>query len=227
LAWRDARRFKESALKDVDEDASIADEGKTDEDAVTINRCMDLFTVPEKLAPEDAWYCNICKKHQEATKKFDIWTAPDILVIHLKRFSYRNQYMREKIESFVDFPLVGLDLSKHILQKSGELMYDCYAISNHYGSLGGGHYTAFAINPLDGKWYSYDDSHVSQVESSAVKTTAAYVLFFKKRGSDAATWDLTPHITTPAAAPAAATTEKEKDEEGEEEDEEEESDEAD
>ena len=29
--------------------------------------------------------------------------------------------------------------------------YELYAISNHYGGLGGGHYTAYAKN--DGKWF--------------------------------------------------------------------------
>ena len=29
---------------------------------------------------------------------------------------------------------------------SSQPIYDLYAISNHYGGLGGGHYTAFAKN---------------------------------------------------------------------------------
>jgi ubiquitin carboxyl-terminal hydrolase 4/11/15 len=38
--------------------------------------------------------------------------------------------------------------------------YDLFAISNHYGSLNGGHYTAYAKN-IDNKWYEFDDSCVS------------------------------------------------------------------
>lgn len=38
-------------------------------------------------------------------------------------------------------------------------VYELYAISNHYGGLGGGHYTAFAKN--NGQWYEFDDSRVS------------------------------------------------------------------
>ena len=30
--------------------------------------------------------------------------------------------------------------------------YDLFAVSNHYGSLGGGHYTAYAKNPVHKKW---------------------------------------------------------------------------
>ena len=29
-----------------------------------------------------------------------------------------------------------------------KVLYDCYAISNHSGTLGGGHYTAYCRHPL-------------------------------------------------------------------------------
>jgi ubiquitin carboxyl-terminal hydrolase 4/11/15 len=35
------------------------------------------------------------------------------------------------------------------------------AVDNHFGGLGGGHYTATCKNFEDGKWYNYDDSRVS------------------------------------------------------------------
>lgn len=35
-------------------------------------------------------YCPSCKVHQQATKKFDLWSLPKILVVHLKRFSYNR-----------------------------------------------------------------------------------------------------------------------------------------
>ncbi len=48
----------------------------------------------------------------------------------------------------MDFPLQGLDLTPYVLHtQSVQPMYDLYAVSNHYGSLGGGHYTAYARIP--------------------------------------------------------------------------------
>ena len=39
-------------------------------------------------------------------------------------------------------------MSKYIVggnqSNDGSLIYDCYAISNHFGNMGFGHYTAFA-----------------------------------------------------------------------------------
>lgn len=55
---------------------------------------------------------------------------------------------QEKVNEYVDFPVEGLDLRPYILDKSsGEpIYYDLYAVSNHYGSLNGGHYTAYGFN---------------------------------------------------------------------------------
>lgn len=45
----------------------------------------------------------------------------------------------------MNFPVRNLDLSKYVKSKDGQSqVYDLYAISNHYGGLGGGHYTAYA-----------------------------------------------------------------------------------
>lgn len=49
-------------------------------------------------------YCPNCKKHQQATKKFDLWSLPKILVVHLKRFSY-SRYWRDKLDTVVEFPV--------------------------------------------------------------------------------------------------------------------------
>lgn len=53
--------------------------------------------------------------------------------------------MKNKLEAYVDFPIDGLDLSSYISYKNGETTYRymLYAISNHYGGMGGGHYTAY------------------------------------------------------------------------------------
>ena len=40
-----------------------------------------------QLSGADAWLCPHCKKQQQgATKSLGLWSLPDVLVIHLKRF---------------------------------------------------------------------------------------------------------------------------------------------
>uniref|UniRef100_A0A915I6V7 Ubiquitin carboxyl-terminal hydrolase n=1 Tax=Romanomermis culicivorax TaxID=13658 RepID=A0A915I6V7_ROMCU len=149
---------------------------------VQLSECLDLFTTTERLGKHDLWFCPQCKKHQQATKKFDIWSVPEILIIHLKRFSY-NMYYRNKIETLVDFPLQKLNLNQWVMNENSieEVNYDLIAVSNHYGGLGGGHYTACAKNRIDKSWYIFDDSRVSKVDDSEVLSPAAYVLVYSKR----------------------------------------------
>lgn len=126
-------------------------------DGITLGDCLDEFGKPEILSQDDAWYCPRCKEHRRASKTFEIWKAPDILVVHLKRFSSQAR-MRDKLEVLVDFPIEGLDLSTRLALQDDEKspIYDLFAVDNHYGGLGGGHYTAFAQNYADKNWYEYN-----------------------------------------------------------------------
>jgi len=64
------------------------------------------------------------------------------------------------------------------------VLYDLYAVSNHYGSLNGGHYTAFCKNAPTDKWYHFNDSSVSPVDPEQVCSSGAYLLFYRRRGMD-------------------------------------------
>ncbi|CAM9654608.1 unnamed protein product, partial [Laminaria digitata] len=65
-------------------------------------------------------------------------------------------------------------------------VYDLWGGGNHYGGWKGGHYTAFALNKGDSRWYDFSDDRVSPVESeSDLVTAAAYVLFYQRRGAGA------------------------------------------
>ena len=146
--------------------------------------CIEKFVQMEQLEESEMWYCNRCKEHVQAWKQFHIYRSPPILLIHLKRFQYSaRSHRRDKINLFIDFPLKGLDLTNHVLHWSEEEkpVYDCYAVSNHYGGLGGGHYTAYALND-DGEWCYYDDSRITTgVDPKEVVSDAAYVLYYRRR----------------------------------------------
>ncbi|CAK5283233.1 unnamed protein product [Mycena citricolor] len=84
---------------------------------ISLQDCLDEFTKQEKLGEDDLWYCPQCKKHQQASKKFDLWKVPDVLVVHLKRFS-NSRALRDKIDALVDFPVHGLDLGKMVGERA-------------------------------------------------------------------------------------------------------------
>jgi len=156
---------------------------------MSIMNCFDKFIEREQMPPEETWYCPKCKQHLAPIKKFDIWSAPEILVIHLKRFQYSSRAsftFREKVNDLIDFPIEGLDLNNYVKssQSANEqtpAIYDLYGVSEHSGTMGGGHYTAKCLNEASGKWYSFNDSHVSECSPLSAISSEAYVLFYKRR----------------------------------------------
>ena len=152
---------------------------------VSIYDCLDTFNKWETLDINNLWYCPSCKDNVQAKKKMEIIRAPPILVLHLKRFKARASGVASttggRLNTLVDFPLTGLDLSKYVKGADPEPIYDLYAVSNHYGSTGFGHYTAFAWNKSDKDWHRFDDSHVTKMEPVEVCSSAAYVLFYRRK----------------------------------------------
>ena len=90
-------------------------------------------------------------------------------MFHLKRFSNTGRGFRSvsanKIDALVDFPTSGLDLTDIVIGKDhansytlpgsiaaeeddSSLIYDLYAVSNHFGGLGGGHCELLRINSV-------------------------------------------------------------------------------
>jgi ubiquitin carboxyl-terminal hydrolase 4/11/15 len=214
---------------------SSPEEAKKESSAVTIYDCFKQFMVPEQLGEDNQWYCSRCKEFQRATKKMEIYKAPPIIMIQLKRFKAANSILsKAKIGEKIDFPINNLDLTNYVLNHelpmdydlpsfdeappvtaadptattnpaeasgmeieekkeetkmhietasddamkieenssqaspkkvkqplTGKLLYDLFAVSNHYGSLGFGHYTAYTKSWKYGKWHNCDDSSVS------------------------------------------------------------------
>jgi ubiquitin carboxyl-terminal hydrolase 4/11/15 len=157
---------------------------KIQDNKVSVLDCISKFCQAEQLDENDMWYCNKCKQHNQAWKECHLYRTPPILVVHLKRFHYSaTTHRRDKIDTFIDFPLNDLDLREIVTEwKEGEEpIYDCYAVSNHFGGLGGGHYTAYARGD-DGTWSNFDDSRVtSSVPESEVVSNAAYCLYYKRK----------------------------------------------
>lgn len=174
----------EYSAEDEDRGEDLAVKATGGEGPLTIQKCIGMYCQKEQLEDTEMWYCSTCQKHVRAWKQFHLFRAPPILIIHLKRFSYAaNSHRRDKISKLVDFPLEGLDLREFVSHYSEDdkPIYDCYAVSNHFGGLGGGHYTAYILSD-DGTWCYYDDASVRTNEDpKKVVSTAAYVLYYRRR----------------------------------------------
>ncbi|KAH7819864.1 putative ubiquitin specific peptidase 11 [Monocercomonoides exilis] len=74
------------------------------------------------------------------------------------------------------------EAAKEAQKKASPPIYDLFAVSNHMGGTGGGHYTAYAYSPLKKKWMKYNDDSVDEVSENSVVTKDAYILYYKRRG---------------------------------------------
>uniref|UniRef100_A0A3P8NUU4 ubiquitinyl hydrolase 1 n=1 Tax=Astatotilapia calliptera TaxID=8154 RepID=A0A3P8NUU4_ASTCA len=171
--------------------------------ACTLAQCFQLYTKEEQLAPDDAWRCPHCKQLQQGRIKLSLWTLPDVLILHLKRFRQEGD-RRVKMQNMVRFPLMGMDMAPHVVKRSqsswslpshwspwrrsyglgrnpDDYLYDLYAVCNHHGNMHGGHYTAYCKNSIDGQWYCFDDSEVTAIADDDVCQQTAYILFYQRR----------------------------------------------
>jgi ubiquitin C-terminal hydrolase len=63
------------------------------------------------LSQANAWYCNKCVSHKQAVKKIQVYKVPPVLIINLKRFRGHSN----KQDTFVHFPISGLDMSEFVV----------------------------------------------------------------------------------------------------------------
>ena len=197
--WCDTDEFDKTSFVQVTDHSSYIsglqkERAMGDSRSVTLDQCFQTFTRPERLDENNKWYCRKCKEHVCAMKTMELWRLPNVLVVHLKRFEFKHGLRRDKLDTFVDFETEGLDMSKYVsninnsdfVQDQIPAMYDLFAVTNHFGRLGFGHYTAFARSwdeqvGMSKEWALFDDSSVRRVPADSVVTPAAYVLFYRRR----------------------------------------------
>ena len=143
----------------------------------------------------DEFTCDRCKKTGRASKKTDIVKLPPLLVLHLSRYwtverfskltscfprFYQDGMYTRKKQNSVNFDLRNLNLGQFAIDgfENKFFQFNLYAVSNHFGSLEGGHYTAYCSSNVLKRWHKYDDQDVSAIDPESVVTPAAYILFY-------------------------------------------------
>ncbi|XP_071392377.1 ubiquitin carboxyl-terminal hydrolase 3 isoform X2 [Centroberyx affinis] len=155
----------------------------------TLRDCLRSFTDLEELDETELYLCHKCKKRQKSTKKFWIQKLPKVLCLHLKRFHW-TAFLRNKVDTYVEFPLRSLDMRGYLLEPEnslpGSCLYDLVAVVVHHGSgVGSGHYTAYGSH--EGRWYHFNDSTVTLTNEDTVRKAKAYILFYVARPDKTAT----------------------------------------
>ncbi|CCH45135.1 Ubiquitin carboxyl-terminal hydrolase [Wickerhamomyces ciferrii] len=162
---------------------------------ISLKRCLEEFTKLEVLDGDDRWNCSKCKQLRKSTKKITITRLPSNLVIHLKRF--KTGVNLQKITTFIEYPfemdltdywpkVVSKEESKKLLTfplrgQTPPFKYNLYGVSNHSGTLVGGHYTSYVWKGTNKKWCYFDDTRIVQnFTKTNVINSNAYVLFYTR-----------------------------------------------
>lgn len=142
----------------------------------SLRECLEMYLKEERI---DEFKCDLCKRTGKVSKKTDIVKFPPLLIIHLSRFYQDGMYTRKK-QNFVNFDLRNLNLNHYVVPGFDNQFshFNLYAVSNHFGNLEGGHYTAYASSDVLKRWYKFDDQDVSVMDPADVVTPAGYILFY-------------------------------------------------
>lgn len=146
----------------------------------TIEDALHLFSAPETL---EGYRASSAGKAElvSASKSVKILELPEIIILHLMRFSYGSQGSTKLLKP-VYFPLELILNRELLVQPTSEgRKYELVAtISHHGGEPSKGHYTADILHPSS-KWLRYDDASVVAISTKKVLHDQAYVLFYKRQ----------------------------------------------
>lgn len=85
-----------------------------------IYQCLQSYCKEEMLSGEEVWKCPHCRREREATKQIILTRAPQLLVVHFKRFSASKNQSTRKIHTPIDFPLHGLNMDPFMIPSANQ-----------------------------------------------------------------------------------------------------------
>ncbi|XP_069119694.1 ubiquitin carboxyl-terminal hydrolase 1-like isoform X2 [Argopecten irradians] len=119
-----------------------------EEDNSCLKKMMDAFSEVERLRDENKYYCDHCIRHVEAERSLHYEVLPDVLSLHLKRFSASSGLYGyvSKINDHVTIPL-SLPCLRYKCPSPccrPDHRYILYGLVTHAGvTLTSGHYLAY------------------------------------------------------------------------------------
>lgn len=144
---------------------------------LSLSECLEDFFKSEEMNEEkkNKFYDDKDKTYKNVIKKTELFHTSEYLIIQLKRWN-ANFRKNQRIIHFD--PDSSLDLI--CCQDNNKITknYELFGIINHFGNIGGGHYTANIKNG-NGKWYDYNDATVKEVPINKVVGNKNYCLIYR------------------------------------------------
>lgn len=165
----------------------------------TLEDALRYFFQSKELCNKSTCFCQNCGRKTHRKQALKVTRLPQTLTIHLRRFSIKNS-RTEKVCHSLCFP-ESLDFGQVLpseqpiteAEEQDEAQYELFAVIAHMGMADFGHYCAYIRNPMDGKWFCFNDSHVCWVSWKDIQCTygnhgcrwqeTAYLLVYMKTES--------------------------------------------
>ena len=149
-----------------------------DNNCVSIYDCFYYNQKSELFSGENKNYCNICKQLWDSVYTSKIYMSPNSLIIILNR-GKGNVYNVK-----LDFSET-IDISQFVLLKEKpQIIYNLYGVITHIGQSGpNAHFVASCKNPIDNKWYRFNDAFVNPIinfQKEIINFGTPYILFYTK-----------------------------------------------
>ena len=130
----------------------------------------------EKLDGDNQFYCNICKKLNDAEICSKIIYPPNKLLINLD-YGKNKKFIPKKIIFDEE-----IDITKYVHVSFGtNIKYRIIGVCTHFGDSGiSGHYIAFCRNSKSSKWYLFNDSTCKEIDKSNIYNGNPYLLLYER-----------------------------------------------
>ncbi|KAM3620073.1 uncharacterized protein V6R79_017939 [Siganus canaliculatus] len=122
----------------------------------TLTWALGQFASVERIVGEDKYFCETCRHYTEAERSLLFDKTPEVVTIHLKRFSASSLELNpyaglSKVNTPLQTPL-SLSLDEWCTRPSSAQRYQLFAVVMHSGvTISSGHYTAYVrVSDLSG-----------------------------------------------------------------------------
>ena len=138
----------------------------------TVQTAITAFLATETLQGHNAVRCPITGRVEKASKRINLRTIAQILVVQVKRFKYN-----------VATGSYDKDMTKIVCEqliRIGSAQFTICAAIIHHGGLqrGHGHYTA--ITKLPANWVTYDDIRTVRHDNMPPEICGAYIILYRE-----------------------------------------------
>ena len=139
-------------------------------------KCLQEYY--EEDALDDYYTCESCKKKSKAKVRHMLVKLPQILVFHIKRFNSNFRKIEKNTAYGATLDMAPFCLPNMDPSLRGSSNYKLFAMTVHHGTLGGGHYVAYAQRE-DNKWYNFNDETYRVIKDADALKQQAYLLFYR------------------------------------------------